>query len=310
MLGSALRGNFMKKLMLVLALIPMTSSLARVEIQTSKSIKKELRTYLDQDFTVLDNLKLNSNPELERLLNVSELNSKELNSWLNQRVHKIIEENAFSLPKLLIKKVIKVEAENVSFPNENVEPYSMASFQKKEEGFTVMSNVGTALYYGGKKEKKVYQLKVSNGLLKKATSVSVTSPRTGIIQVGEGLFMKELSANEQDPMAYANSLIRIATFFHEARHSDGNGTSLGFTHAKCPVGHDYENMAACDENLNGPYTIGSEIMKSMQESCGDKCSEKEKEILKLVSIDSASRILKTTHKKEAATNWDETPESL
>ena len=179
-----------------------------------------------------------------------------------------------------------------------------------EKAMTVMSNIGSALYMGGKNKRQIFNMKISRGLMRSAEKVSVISPRAGIIQIGEGLFAPELTINKDAPDAMINSIFRLSTFFHEARHSDGNGTSLAFSHAICPKGHAYEDEAACDESLNGSYTVGAVMLMEMAQGCGENCSEREKEILKVLILDDASRILKITHKGEVATDWDATPESL
>jgi len=298
---------------LILAATAATAS----DIMLSKSIKSGLRNKIEKDLSIIENFKFSAktNKETLKTMGLNNLNSATASDWLNNRVNYIVSEKALSLFNLLVRRVVFVDNQDVDFPNPTVIPYSIgnaldATSDADEEGFTVMSNIGTALYFGGKQQRSVYGMKISRGLLRKAEKVAVTSPRTGIIQIGEGLFASEIAVNENNPDAFANSISRIGTFFHEARHSDGNGESLGFFHAKCPAGHDYEGMPACDENLNGPYTIGALIMEEMTKSCGDMCSEKEKQTLKLMAIDSASRVMKTTHKGEASKSWDATPESL
>jgi hypothetical protein len=282
------------------------------DIMLSKSIKPELRNKINSDLTVIENFKFagKANPITLNVMGLSALNAATATEWLNQRVHYVISEKALSVFNLLVKRVIFVETKNVDFPNADIAPYSTGGVNA-EEGFTVMSNIGSALYYAGKKERQVYGMKVSRGLLHKSEKVAVTSPRTGIIQIGEGLFAPELTVNKENEEALANSIFRLGTFFHEARHSDGNGSSLGFMHAICPAHHDYEGQPACDENLNGPYTVGALMMAEMAKSCDDStCTEKDKQTLKLLVLDSANRIMTITHKDEKAKIWDATPESL
>lgn len=302
---------------LILASLLAVSSFAQAsDIILSEKIKNDLKSKIEKDMSVLENLKFQeASPRTLEVMGVSELNTSTANKWLNDRVNYVVEENAFSIFRLLVMKVIYVEQDGVSYPNANVLPYSQDPrnqyFTNAEgEGITVMSNMGAALYMGGKTERKIYGMKVSRGLLKKQIKIAIESPRAGIIQVGEGLFHKQLTVNNENPGALANSLNRLATFFHEARHSDGNGASLAFAHSKCPAGHDMAGQYACDENLNGPYTVGASITGEFIKACDDKCSEREKEILKLIQLDSAGRIMHTTKKGVAATDWDATPESL
>lgn len=288
------------------------------DITLAKNIKSDLRQKIEKDLNVLENYKFSGKtyPETLRTMGLFTLNSASATDWLNKRVNYVISENALSVFNLLVKRVLYVDRKDVDFPNANIIPYSMDNQEIKngvnaEEGFTVMSNIGSALYLGGKKERQVYGMKISRGFLHKSERVAVTSPRAGIIQIGEGLFAPELTVNKENPDALANSIFRLGTFFHEARHSDGNGKSLGFMHTNCPKGHDYEGQPACDENLNGPYTVGALMMAEMAKSCDESnCTEKDKQTLKMLVLDSASRILTKTHKGEKATEWDATPESL
>lgn len=291
------------------------------DIMLSKSIKSDLRDKIERDLNVIENFKFagKANPATLKTMGLFTLNAASATDWLNQRVNYVVSENALSLFNLLVKRVVYVERENVDFPNAHIIPHSMQNEIRKnyvesgfnaEEGFTVMSNIGTALYVGGKNERQVYGMKISRGLLRKAEKVAVTSPRAGIIQIGEGLFAPELTVNRENEGALANSIFRLGTFFHEARHSDGNGVSLGFMHSLCPAKHDYEGQPACDENLNGPYTIGALIMAEMAKTCEDSCSEKDKQTLKLMVLDSANRVMTITSKGLKSKEWDDRPEGL
>jgi hypothetical protein len=310
----------MKKILLAsLLTLSAQASLNANEIMLSKSIKPTLRHKIERDLRVIENFKFadKAKPATLRTMNLVSLNSTSATDWLNQRVNYIVSENALSAFNLLVNRVLYVERTDVDFPNSDITPYSSEQVAQINEAvadngasFTVMSNIGAALYMGGKTERQVYGMKVSRGFLHKSERVLVTSPRAGIIQIGEGLFSPELTINQQNEEALANSIFRLGTFFHEARHSDGNGKSLSFVHALCPPNHDYEGQPACDENLNGPYTIGALMMTEMAKTCDINCSEKDKQALAMIILDSANRILKTTHKGEPSTHWDEKPEGL
>lgn len=313
----------MKKVMIgsLLALSTTLSVASASDIMLSRSIKPELRHKIERDLKVIENFKFagKANQATLKTMGLFSLNAASVTDWLNQRVNYVVSENALSLFNLLVKRVVYVERENVDFPNSHIIPHSMQNEIRKnyvesgfnaEEGFTVMSNIGTALYVGGKNERQVYGMKISRGLLRKSEKVAVTSPRAGIIQIGEGLFAPELTVNRENEEALSNSIFRLGTFFHEARHSDGNGVSLGFMHSLCPAQHDYAGQPACDENLNGPYTVGALIMAEMAKTCEDSCTEKDKETLKLMVIDSANRVMPITSKGLKSKVWDDSPESL
>lgn len=317
----------MKISLLFVILIASMGSFASSDIYLSKKIKSNLRQKINQDLERLKNyhFRETNNKRTLDVMGVSSLNSYTALDWLNARVNYVVEEKALSFVNLLLKRAIFVERTGVIFPNHEIVPYSsdLKSIYEiaeenidheginAEKSYVVMSNIGAALYLNGKNEGKVYGMKISKGFLRKSEKVVVESPRAGIIQIGEGLFAPELAVNRSNENAMANTISRLATFFHEARHSDGNGQSLSFAHAVCPDTHDYAGAAACDENLNGPYSVGQVMINEMLQTCeNDKCSESDKEILNLLIIDNASRILTRTHKNENAKNWDATPESL
>jgi hypothetical protein len=305
----------MKKLVLLI-LLTATNLAHATNIVLSKSIKTKLSERIESDLNLLNNFKFkNADPETLKMLGLSALTAETAAQWLEERVSYIVEENALSFFKLRLKKVISIERENVTFPNQKIQPFSLTDTLTEDNtseghGVTIMSNLGAAIYLGGKSERKVYNIKVSRGLLKKSLKIAVESPRAGIIQVGEGLFSVDYTINNANPASLANSINRLSAFFHEARHSDGNGKSLTFAHAICPPGHDLENLPACDEGLNGPYAIETAIVKEMIKSNENTLTEREKETLTLIMLDHQNRILTTTNQGRPATNWDPTPESL
>src|SRR5690606_3079638 len=100
-------------------------------------------------------------------------------------------------------------------------------------------------------------------------SLEVLSPRVGLIILYDTYFnTQKFGINRSNPKAYSNSLNRISTLLHEARHSDGNGPSLGFPHVKCPATKpEYEGFAACDIATNGAYAIEAAMHKKFIEEC-------------------------------------------
>jgi hypothetical protein len=292
------------------------------EIILSKNINSLYRQKIEKDLEVLDGFAFNeiSPNETSKIMKINVINTESVSRWLKERVHFIVEENILSFYNLSILKIISLERSEVEYPNADSIPYSITNpllnseteqnnLDQKDRKLTLMSNLSASIYIQGKREKELYTIKISRGLLKKPYNVKVTSPRSGIIQIGEGLFDPETSVNPENPEAISNNILRLATLFHEARHSDGNGKSLGFAHTVCPRGHDFEGIAACDENLNGPYTIGKLMLTEMNKSCVE-CSERDKQILKLIILDSGNRVLKTTHTNEKSTNWDDETETL
>jgi hypothetical protein len=151
---------------------------------------------------------------------------------------------------------------------------------------TVMQNLGAEIYMTAKASGSLLGLQVPG-----IGVVPVTSPRTGVIQIGSGMFQLNPGVAGLDSSSPALALFRLMVLFHEARHSDGNGRSVGFVHAFCPLGHDYEGSASCDLALNGAYALGAKVIRNLAASCPN-CSTAERESLKLQALDSFSRLLK------------------
>jgi len=223
---------------------------------------------------------------LAQLLDVETVSSRRLEQWLGARV-KIITTDFDT--RLETRQIAWPHAYPVSalpyvetWPEvEQVDDFCHAS---AAVAYKVMSNVGAAIYHRGKTEGSLLAANLPSG------PIIVHSPRVGIVDIGEGLFHYLKQANPEKPEAMANSLMRLATYFHEGRHSDGNGPSLGFLHALCPEGHTLQKKNACDRNLNGPYTVGARILQVLTKRCAS-CTIAEKETLRLAALDSLDRVL-------------------
>ena len=180
---------------------------------------------------------------------------------------------------------------------------SAASSDKTE---VVMSNVGAALYLLGKTspDKQLHQLAFDS------QQIQITSPRTGILKIGPGLF-HDFKVKLQN---VALDIYRVSTLFHEARHSDGHGETLGFLHSKCPAGSDYAGLSACDGSTNGPYTVGALVMKTMKDSCVT-CTPLSNKFLEIMYLDESSRVIhykyqspNSDYHTPAGADWDDQAE--
>ncbi len=126
------------------------------------------------------------------------------------------------------------------------------------------------------------------------------SPRTGVMQIGPSFFDSTDSLDTEDVdgrgFRTIKSLYRISVLFHEARHSDGNQASgsLSFAHILCPsdgsVGSEYAGLPACDDEANGAYNVGAQILSGMQGVCDGICSTREVSVLESIQLDVLSRI--------------------
>lgn len=258
-----------------------------MDITLSTKIKNSQEKAIERDLKTLSEFKFSEEGSEDTLFyfGIQSLTNEDLEEWLDARVSWIIPETEPSKLKL-------IEGGAATYPDNGMPIIEMPSVKPSGKGVVVMSNIGTALYFSGKQSKQKVGLKIKTSLFKRE-KVMIDSPRAGVIMIGEGLFMRRLQINRQKDESVANSLGRLQTFFHEARHSDGHGKHLGFFHAVCPEGHDYAGVNACDRNMNGPYSIGSSLMKEFIKNCED-CSESEKEVMKLVWLDSLNRVIKDT----------------
>ncbi len=208
---------------------------------------------------------------------ISEINNgtgPELHNWLVNRVKYVVGEKYDFTKNVQIKLFHK-------FPKTPLPPSIV------EMGFlapkTVMSNIGGALYLGGKSKKILLGTKFDK------EKIFAKSSRVGLIQIGEGLFFEgfQISPESKSP---ANSIARLSTFFHEARHSDGSGVYTGFVHATCPPNHSYAGFFACEEVGNGPYSIGGLTERHLLKNCSE-CSVTELTMLEAYSLDSLGRVI-------------------
>ena len=218
---------------------------------------------------------------MARLFNITPSAAK-FELWLRERSKMVVPET-FEISQ----STIEVLDTNYQFPSSEIPEFKVGkSVTPGGTVKTVMSNIGAGLYLASKQSGALLGINIP-GIGK----IAATSPRIGLFKIGEGQFMPLLrKSGGTDFESYANSLSRLAVFFHEARHSDGNGKSLGFLHAICPEDHNFAGYNACDENLNGPYTLGAAFLKSVVNDC-TQCTDPEKEALRNVYMDSFARII-------------------
>jgi len=237
------------------------------------------------DLEALNQLQFKDSNGRGAVLFGSTLNAANLKQWLATRSHYIVSEN------FNYSASVKVVAQNYIYPNPYAMPYREVAPPTRRSSehskiVTVMTNVGAQVYIQGKKSKSLLSVDVAG-----IGTINITSPRTGLFKIGAGLFTALLPSNSNDYISFGNSLRRLAVYFHEARHSDGNGKSLGFLHAPCPdekgalAGH-----YACDRNQNGPYTIEGTFLRSALDNCKD-CSRREKEALRNIYADKFNRVV-------------------
>ena len=310
-------------LLATLSTAPSAHALGRAQslgtIQAENAVPKGQLALLSQDFEWLGTLQdLPPTQEFREVLGLESAAPASLSTWLSSRVRYVVAEDfkpsLLNIRPYIFKKFdfpmtempdleFPRNAENIPLIDPNTLPEGTPEGADEPEagGKVVMANLGSALYLGGK---------MSNVLLgvnlRGIGRIPVTSPRVGIIQIGEGLFHDGLFGKEIPNDSPIRRTFRMSTFFHEARHSDGNGKTLGFMHALCPRGHDYENSNACDRNINGPYTVGALMDEHIARACTE-CSEVEREAIRLFGLESRSRII-SSRDGSAPTAWHAEPE--
>lgn len=257
-------------------------------IKTSSDVPKDQIQLLANDLNDLSTRGVpGADPALLRMMGASDSSGKTMSNWLGERVHYIVGED-FKMEA----SSLKLLKQGYAFENPDLLPKMETPTQTPQSGTpvkTIMTNIGSAFYIAGKSKQILIGAKIEG-----IGTVPMSSLRVGLLKIGSGLFAEETKLfkgmNVASPARQAS---RISTLFHEARHSDGNGKSLGFLHAVCPAGHDYEGYGACDRSLNGPYTIGAYVEKALAENC-TQCSVEEKEALRLASLNSFDRVLKAS----------------
>lgn len=273
---------------------------------------------LASDLAYLKTLKPQADDALlQQLMETKTLTEPFMEQWLATRVQYIISDKTdldtsivqvnqpftYANPGLLPTQITNGESAPSSKPagsrsaSSSAPQPSQGSDQGQDpnqsQGTVIMLNIGGGLYMAGKSSNVLLGLKIPG-----AGTVSLTSPRVGVLQIGAGMFqplLKDVGVTSTQSRAY--SLFRLSTLFHEARHSDGNGKTLGFVHSLCPIDHDLAGLAGCDNMTNGAYTVDATVLRNLTASCKE-CTAADTEALKLEVLDSYSRVLKQSPTNE------------
>ena len=288
-------------------------------IRFSSGVTEREQKILEFDLTQLSESTVTATASLAQLKKVMGLagtENPELLSWLEARVAYIVPESlSFEASRSLEQKNYSFQNPGTFLTEDSASPQADSAVNDSSEAKVMMSNLGAYAYLSEKKEGNLYSMELGD-----LGKVTVTSPRVGVVQIGEGLFAEDYGTLHQKPWGLVSVINRLGTLFHEARHSDGNGASLAFAHALCPKGHSYEGRAACDRNLNGPYLIGALMIRSLEAGCVS-CTAGEHELLKLIELDYLGRVIAITHPGDPgapetlktdleSTSWDATPEGV
>ncbi|NDD53331.1 hypothetical protein EBZ39_05575 [bacterium] len=249
----------------------------KVGIVLDSTVPEDQRNLIDQDLYNLSQLNLSVTSSDLQVLNINSFSGSEMVSWFKTRVSYIVGESFDYSEQAYIVGTVSYR------PQIYASTLLDNDFLAQNSLVTIMVNIGSALYRYGKNNSRVLTLDVGGQTL------YIKSPRIGVIQIGEGLFTS-WSVRNTARDTLANSLIRLSVFFHEARHSDGNGDNVTFPHALCPDWHDYSGNYSCDNSANGPYVVDSIMLKNLRNACTN-CSNTEIQTFKAFQADAESRLL-------------------
>lgn len=260
---------------------------------------------LTRDFKRIERFDLTTNTandaSLKNLLEVQDLSGATMSAWLKARVRYLLS------PDLSKYRVGTLDASSRSLYVSR-----LPGLDEEETKNMAAAMMGTRLYEIGKNLRaqdasvEYMMIEVNNAW------IHLNTQRNGVMQIGPALFDPQFMPNPTNPAAYANTAVRVETLFHEARHADGNEVSgsFGFYHAICPEGagvaKEFEKKAACDDNANGPYTLGAQILKAYLANCGEFCSAQDRSVLQAFMLDSLSRVVRRPN--GSLPTLDDTPE--
>ena len=274
------------KILSLMAIISITSQAAErfggiyfdssIPVHQVYSLKEDLTYLYQSDFEHTDS-------DFSLFFELEEVNGPTLYNWIFNRVKYIVGQDYRIRGRNYITK------KGYQFPATPL-PRS-SSFQNTDAfgGVVVMSNIGAGLYLSGKKSKLLKGTKINR------QKVFATSPRVGILQIGEGLFLNSILINDEIN-SEANKIKRLGTLFHEARHSDGNSEHIGFNHHSCPEGHMLYGFSACEKYGNGSYQLEAIATKNLLANCST-CSVEDKTKLEVSIADAFDRVLTVSHRK-------------
>ncbi|MCE3011291.1 MAG: hypothetical protein LW875_11850 [Proteobacteria bacterium] len=263
--------------------------LLRPELKYSQDVTLYQRSLTESDLRFLSEAEFPvNNQEVMEVLDLTDSSSLNMSAWLAERV-KVMTDSKQKLGDGAVRVLRSPATWNTEPSADFIAAYAQSRSQ------VMMSNIGATIYQFGKRTGQVFSLLV-NGV----GWISIESPRAGVVRIGDGYFapLKPQWGAETLSRRIAR-IFRLETLFHEARHSDGRGSHVGFSHVICPKGHTYQGQFACDSMNNGAYRVGALLTQQFKESCTN-CSVEEKELLDFLYLDSRSRVLNLEQAQETS----------
>ncbi len=257
----------------------------RAGIQFDASVPSNQKAMIEDDLNFLASVQMPTPSSANELayIGVGDLSAESMYYFLSQRIKYIVGESFNYQSKT--QKVARTDSGGTTmFASLQTQP-----LEANDDIKIVMLNLGGGLYLDGKDTGSLYYINLASQPM-----IPVSSPRVGILKVGEGLFT--VNSIKGVPLdATSNRLLRIATYFHESRHSDGNGGNAAFPHATCTSGT-YADEAACENNINGPYAIQVMLLNYFYSVCQARaCSSTEMAGLAAQIADYKTRLIGSTY---------------
>ena len=256
-------------------------------IEISNKINRFNKAMLNADLDFLQTISNWKSPSHEELLafGLKESTPKSLVNWLTQRVSFIVPAStSFNLP-IITNNLAK------TYPSSHMLPGNLYNLFliHDENRNSIMANLGTSFYLLGKNKNQSLSYSIKKHFPARGMYLPIMSPRVGLLEAYPAFFSNKssLSGKGNQP---SDRIMRLSYIFHEGRHSDGSGETLGFYHRECPIGHDYAGLFACDTPSNGSYRVSAIFLRNAIEACLS-CTEGHKEALRLAYFDARNRIV-------------------
>lgn len=168
-------------------------------------------------------------------------------------------------------------------------------------------NIGTDLFFVNMRD---YYDFVTYFMFHGTRRLDLTHMRIGLVEIGPRYFSR-LNPNNKKERIPTSRIERMAFLIHEARHSDCTGglndadfdrvrarrpienKLCGYEHVKCPPGHKYAGVVACEDLKWGSYAVEAMFLTAVVSGCQNCTTEEMTEAQQLLE-DRKARVL----------NWD------
>ena len=213
---------------------------------------------------------------LSELTGIREINCRELQAFLRERIQVITKDIADDSIFLTTEEVDRATQFTVFW--ELIPAILVDERSQLPRSSLVAHSLGTSLYIKLKSPNKTRHLPPELAAQDLDFSFHYTTPqgeskttpiqaRQNIIQVGDAFFHSPLIPNPDNQVAIANSIYRIGVLLHEIKHSTDE---LRFQHVPC-------GALLCDSTPDGPYTLETLFFHYAWNLCAlsNQCSAEE-----------------------------------